>query len=92
MNNSDSDIGVAVSLTFVFVCFAALVFCLGFVFGNTSGEVKGEKNTAIITVQALNKIKQQIPKGTKISNPFTQEQLDTLGYDAQDILKLSDFN
>jgi len=92
MNNSDSDINAAVCVTFISVAFAPLFFGLGFVFGNTSGEVKGEKNTAIITVQALNKIKQQIPKGTKISNPFTQEQLDTLGYDAQDILKLSDFN
>jgi len=92
MNNSDSDINAAVCVTFAFVFPAALVFWLGFAFGNTSGELEGEKNTAIITVQALNKIKQQIPKGTKISNPFTQEQLDTLGYDAQDILKLSDFN
>jgi hypothetical protein len=87
MNNSDSDIGY---LTIIATLCVGLVFAFGL--GHESGVVKGEKNTAIITVQALNKIKQELPKGTKISNPFTQEQLDTLGYDAQDILKLSDFN
>ena len=89
MNNSDSDIGY---LALVSAFGVGLVFVSAFGFGYNSGEVEGEKNTAIITVQALNKIKQQIPKGTKISNPFTQEQLDTLGYDAQNILKLYDFN
>jgi hypothetical protein len=92
MNNSNSDIGVGVYIASVCIFVLGLAFYFGFALGHNSGEVKGEKNTAIITVQALNKIKQQIPKGTKISNPFTQEQLDTLGYDAQNILKLSDFN
>jgi hypothetical protein len=60
----------------------------GFLVGEERGKVEGEKKTALITVQALNKIKQQLPKDTKITNPFTEQQLNTLSYSAQDILKL----
>jgi hypothetical protein len=84
MNDSGADFGVGMGAGITICLGAALMFTFGFVVGEQNGKVEGEKQTALITVQALNKIKQH----TKITNPFTAQQLNTLSYSAQDILKL----
>ena len=83
MNDSDS-FGAGVLVVF----FTALVFAFGFAIGGVFGESDGEKETAIITVKGLNRIQEQLPPGTKITNPFGDEDLKSLGYDAQKILRL----
>jgi hypothetical protein len=83
MNNDDS-FGAGVLL----IVFLGLVFGLGFTIGGVLGASVGEKNTAIITVKGLNQIQEQLPPGTKITNPFRDEDLKSLGYDAQKILRL----
>ena len=88
MNNSGADFGQGFGAGLLCVLAGATFFLFGFLLGNQNGRVEGEKRTALITVQALNKIKQQLPKDTKITNPFTEQQLKTLSFDAQDILKL----
>lgn len=88
MNNSDSDVGFSFGMGIITVLLISIVFLFGFSVGSESGKAEGEKKTALITIQALNKIKQQLPKDTKISNPFTQQQLESLSYDAQEILNL----
>jgi hypothetical protein len=83
MNNDDSfTSGV------LLIVFLAVVFGLGFIFGAAVGESVGQKETAILTVNGLNRIKEQLPPGTKITNPFTDDDLKSLGYDAQKILRL----
>lgn len=88
MNNSGADFAEGFGAGLLSVLAGATVFLFGFFLGNQSGVVEGEKRTALITVQALNKIKQQLLKDTKITNPFTEQQLNTLSFDAKDILKL----
>jgi hypothetical protein len=88
MNNSGADFGFGMGAGITTCLGAAIIFMFGFLVGEEKGKVEGEKKTALITVQALNKIKQQLPKDTKITNPFTEQQLNTLSYSAQDILKL----
>ena len=88
MNNSGADLGEGFGVGVLSVLAVATFFLFGFILGVVTGKVEGEKKTALITVQALNKIKQQLPKDTKITNPFTEQQLKTLSFDAQDILKL----
>ena len=88
MNDSGADFSVGMSAGIITCLGAALMFTFGFVVGTENGKVEGEKQTALITVQALNKIKQQLPKDTNITNPFTTQQLNTLSYGAQNILKL----
>jgi hypothetical protein len=83
MNNDDSFVGGA-----FLVVFLGLVFFFGFTLGGVLGASVGEKNTAIITVNGLNRIKEQLPPGTKITNPFGDEDLKSLSYDAQKILRL----
>jgi hypothetical protein len=87
--NDSNDFSLGFGIGFLFLCGILSICGMAFTLGSTFGKAHGEKKTALITVQALNKIKQQLPKDTKISNPFTKEQLDTLSHDAQDILKLS---
>ena len=70
------------------IVFLGVVFALGFTIGGVLGASVGEKNTAIITVNGLNRIQEQLPPGTKITNPFTDEDLNSLDYDAQKILRL----
>jgi hypothetical protein len=88
MDNSGADFGVGLGAGIITCLGAATVFTFGFVVGNENGKAEGERQTALITVQALNKIKQQLPKDTNITNPFTTQQLNTLSYGAQNILKL----
>jgi len=88
MNDSGADFSVGMGAGIISCLGAALIFTVGFVVGEENGKVEGEKKTALITVQALNKMKQQLPKDTKITNPLTAQQLNTLSYSAQDILKL----
>jgi hypothetical protein len=83
MNNDDSFTG-----GFLFTLFLGFVFAMGFAIGGVFGESDGEKNTAIITVNGLNRIKEQLPPGTKITDPFGDEDLKSLSYDAQKILRL----
>jgi hypothetical protein len=71
----------------IVVCFAA-VFTFGNILGYEIGKSTGEKNMALLTVQVINKIEKQLPQGTKIENPFTEEMVKDLGYDAQNVLKL----
>ena len=88
MNDSGADFNLGMSAGIIACLGAALMFTFGFVVGEQNGKVEGEKQTALITVRALNKMKQQLPKDTKITNPFTAQQLNTLSYGAQNILKL----
>lgn len=88
MNDSGADFGLGVTMGVVITLGVSVTFLFGFMVGEQNGKVEGEKQTALITVQALNKIKQQLPKDTKITNPFTAQQLNTLSYSTQDILKL----
>lgn len=88
MNNSGADFGEGFGVGLLSVLAGATFFLFGFILGEGTGKAEGEKRTALITVQALNKIKQQLPKDTKITNPFTEQQLKTLSFDTQDILKL----
>ena len=83
MYNDDSFTG-GVLLTI----FLGVVFGLGVIFGAAVGESVGQKETAILTVNGLNRIKEQLPPGTKIANPFGDEDLKSLSYDAQKILRL----
>jgi hypothetical protein len=83
MNNNDSfTAGV------LLIVFLGFVFGLGFCLGGVVGESVGQKETAILTVNGLNRIKEQLPPGTKIANPFGDEDLKSLSYDAQKILRL----
>jgi hypothetical protein len=84
----DDDFGVDFTSGMLFIFCLVLVFVVGFFIGQDVGISKGEEKTALITVQSLNKIKQQLPKDTKIDNPFTSQELDTLSYKAQKILNL----
>ena len=86
--NNDVEFGNGIGVGIVITLTIALMFLFGFAAGEQSGITKGEEKTALITVQAFNKIKQQLPKDTKIDNPFTSQELDTLSYKAQKILKL----
>lgn len=83
MNDSDS-FGAGVLVVF----FGACIFTFGFIIGQVFGEIEGEKETAIITINGLNRIKEQLPPGTKITNPFTDDELKSLSYDAEKILRL----
>jgi hypothetical protein len=83
MNNDDSFTGGVLLIVFL-----GLVFGLGFGLGGVVGEYVGQKETAILTVNGLNRIKEQLPTGTKITNPFGDEDLKSLSYDAQKILRL----
>jgi hypothetical protein len=83
MNNDDS-FGAGMLVVFLSV----IIFGVGFIVGDVIGQSAGEKQTAIITVNGLNRIKEQLPPGTKITNPFTDEDLKSLDYDAQKILRL----
>jgi hypothetical protein len=83
MNNDDSFTG-----GFLFTLFLGFVFGSGFILGGVVGESVGQKETAILTVNGLNRIKEQLPTGTKITNPFGDEDLKSLSYDAQKILRL----
>ncbi len=82
MDNSGSDFGVGLDAGIITCLGVAIVFAFGFYVGMEKGKVEGEKQTALITVQALNKMKQQLPKDTKVTNPFTTQQLNTLSYGA----------
>jgi hypothetical protein len=87
MNDFDSDsdsFGAGVLVLFLGAC----IFTFGFIIGGAFGESVGQKETAILTVNGLNRIKEQLPPGTKIANPFGDEDLKSLGYDAQKILRL----
>jgi hypothetical protein len=86
--NNDVEFGIGIGVGIVSTLTLALMFLFGFVVGEGVGIVKGEEKTALITVQAFNKIKQQLPKDTKINNPFTSQQLDSLSNSAQKILNL----
>ena len=86
--NNDVEFGTGIGVGIVITLTIALMFFFGFVVGEKSGITKGEEKTALITVQAFNKIKQQLPKDTKINNPFTSQQLDSLSDSAQKILNL----
>ncbi len=83
MNNNDSFTGGVLLIVFL-----GFVFGLGFIVGGVTGEFAGQRETAIITVNGLNRIKEQLPTGTKITNPFGDEDLKSLSYDAQKILRL----
>jgi hypothetical protein len=83
MNNDDSFTGGVLLIVFL-----GVVFGLGFCLGGVVGESVGQKETAILTVNGLNRIKEQLPTGTKITNPFGDEDLKSLSYDAQKILRL----
>jgi hypothetical protein len=83
MNNDESF-----GLGMIVVLLSPVVFALGALMGSIGGQSIGEKETAIIAVKGLNRIKEQLPPGTKITNPFTDEDLKSLGYDAQKILRL----
>jgi hypothetical protein len=83
MNNDDSF-----TSGLLFTIFLGFVFGMGFIFGAAVGESVGQKETAILTVNGLNRIKEQLPPGTKITNPFGDEDLKSLSYDAQKILRL----
>jgi hypothetical protein len=83
MNNDDSF-----TSGLLFTIFLGFVFGMGFIFGAAVGESVGQKETAILTVNGLNRIKEQLPPGTKIANPFGDEDLKSLSYDAQKILRL----
>jgi hypothetical protein len=84
MTNDGDSFGAGMLV--VFLC--AFIFGFGFAIGGVFGESAGEKQTAIITVNGLNRIQEQLPPGTKITNPFTDEDLKSLDYDAQKILRL----
>lgn len=86
--NDNFEFGNGFGVGTVITLAIALIFMCGYVVGEQSGITKGEEKTALITAQALNKIKQQLPKDTKIDNPFTSQELDTLSYKAQKILNL----
>ena len=86
--NNDAEFGTGLGVGVVITLTIAFIFICGYAVGEGVGIVKGEEKTALITVQALNKIKQQLPKDTKINNPFTSQQLDNLSYSAQKILNL----
>lgn len=86
--NNDAEFGIGFGMGTVITLTIALIFICGYVVGEQSGITKGEEKTALITVQAFNKIKQQLPKDTKINNPFTSQQLDSLSNSAQKILNL----
>ena len=82
---NDDDIN---SLVFCLLI-AGAVFCLiSYGFGYSNAESRAQKDLAILTVKALNNIKKQLPKDTKLTNPFTDEDLKPLNYDTQKILKL----
>jgi hypothetical protein len=83
MNNDDSF-----ASGMLLIVFLGVVFGLGFCLGGVVGESVGQKETAILTVNGLNRIKEQLPTGTKIANPFGDEDLKSLSYDAQKILRL----
>lgn len=83
MYNDDSFTGGVLLIVFL-----GFVFGLGFCLGGVVGESVGQKETAILTVNGLNRIKEQLPPGTKITNPFGDEDLKSLSYDAQKILRL----
>jgi hypothetical protein len=87
MNDSNS-LGTAFGAGMLVVLCSVCIFAFGFTMGGGFGEFKGQKETAIITVKGLNRIKEQLPPGTKITNPFTDEDLKSLGYDAQKIYRL----
>lgn len=82
--NGDDD-GILVFATLILCA----VFCLSsYGFGYSNAESRTQKDFAILTVKALNNIKKQLPKDTKVTNPFTEEDLKPLNYDTQKILKL----
>lgn len=84
MTNDGDSFGAGMIV--VFLC--AFIFGFGFIVGDVFGESAGQKETAILTVNGLNRIKEQLPTGTKIANPFGDEDLKSLSYDAQKILRL----
>jgi hypothetical protein len=84
MTNDGDSFGAGILVVF----FSVFIFGFGFILGDVFGESAGEKQTAIITVNGLNRIQEQLPPGTKITNPFTDEDLKSLDYDAQKILRL----
>ena len=86
--NNDAEFGTGLGVGVLMTLVIALIFTCGYGLGEQSGITKGEEKTALITVQAFNKIKQQLPKDTKINNPFTSQQLDSLSNSAQKILNL----
>ena len=86
--NDDDEFGNGIGVGIVITLTIALMFLFGFAAGQESGITKGEEKTALITVQAFNKIKQQLSKDTEINNPFTSQQLDSLSDSAQKILNL----
>ena len=86
--NNDAEFGTGLGVGVVITFTIAIIFICGFFVGEGVGITKGEEKTALITVQAFNKIKQQLPKDTKINNPFTSQQLDSLSNSAQKILNL----
>ena len=81
----NNDDGTLVSILLI----VGVAFCgLSYAFGFSNGDAQAQKDFAILTVKALNNIKNQLPKDTKLTNPFTEEDLKTLNYDTQKILKL----
>lgn len=81
----DTDDGTLVSVLLI----VGVAFCgLFYGFGYSNAESRTQKDFAILTVKALNNIKKQLPKDTKLTNPFTDEDLKPLNYDTQKILKL----
>jgi len=86
--NDDPGFANGFGAAFVIIGCVAVVFALGNMIGYEIGKSTGEKNMALLTVQAINKIEKQLLQGTKIQNPFTEEVVKDLGYDAQNVLKL----
>jgi hypothetical protein len=84
----DSNDGNAFGAGMLVIIVSGLLIVLGGIFGSTLGRYYGQKETAILTVNGLNRIKEQLPTGTKITNPFGDEDLKSLSYDAQKILRL----
>ena len=87
-NDAEFGIGIGFGVGILITLTIFLIFMCGYDVGKQSGITEGEEKTALITVQALNKIKQKLPKDTKIDNPFTSQELDTLSYKAQKILNI----
>jgi hypothetical protein len=82
---NDDDINYLVFILLI----ACATFCiLSYGFGYSNAESRTQKDFAILTIKALNNVKKQLPKDTKLTNPFTDEDLKPLNYDTQKILKL----
>lgn len=82
---NDDEINYLVFILLIISCACGI---LSYVSGYSNAESRTQKDFAILTVKALNNIKKQLPKDTKLTNPFTEEDLKPLNYDTQKILKL----